>query len=398
MIVNKGHLFGIFFLLLLLNANVTLAQKTKAQLQQEKQENLRKIREAEKILTQTTGKKRNTLGQLNALTQRIKTQEDLILSIRKEVDLLNGEIEENKRIINSLEEDVSNLKKEYAAMVYAADKANRGFNKLTFIFSASSFNQFLMRLQYMEQYGKARKKQAVQIKKVQETLTSQVLMIESKMSAKNILLGEQIQESRRLTGLKENHKQLVRSLQEQELELKNDLESRKAAVAKLDKVINDLISEELEKAKKAEKTVTDASVKLSNEFADNKSKLPWPVSGFISMEFGRQNHPVLKGIVMNNTGINIQTKEKEKVKAIFSGEVRTVAFIPLVGNTVVINHGDYYTVYAGLKNVLVSKGQKVTTGQELGEILTNKDGVSELKFEVRKSITALDPQLWLDRN
>ncbi|MEX2336578.1 MAG: peptidoglycan DD-metalloendopeptidase family protein, partial [Fulvivirga sp.] len=298
----------------------------------------------------------------------------------------------------SLEQDVENLKKEYAAMAYAAYKANRGFNKLTFIFSASSFNQFLMRLQYMQQYGTARKKQAVQISKVQETLITQIMLIESKMSEKNILLGEQLQENRRLFTLKRNQNQLVKSLQQQENELKKDLGDRKEAVAKLDKVINDLIKEELEKAKNAEKTVTDASIKLSTEFADNKSKLPWPVSGFISMQFGMHNHPVLKGIVMNSTGINIQTRENEKVKAIFDGEVRTVAFIPLVGNTVVINHGDYYTVYAGLKNVLVTKGQKVKTGQELGDILTNKDGVSELKFEVRKSITALDPQQWLDRN
>ena len=101
---------------------------------------------------------------------------------------------------------------------------------------------------------------------------------------------------------------------------------------------------------------------------------------------------------MNNTGINIQTKQNEKVKAIFGGEVRTVAFVPLVGNTVLISHGDYFTVYAGLKDVFVKTGQTLSLGQELGTILTNKDGVSELKFEVRKSVTALDPQQWLNRN
>ncbi|UII33321.1 peptidoglycan DD-metalloendopeptidase family protein [Fulvivirga ulvae] len=397
MSVSK-RIFGIFFLLLLFSTSTSIAQKSKAQLQKEKQENLRKIQEAEKILAETAGKKKNTLGQLNALNQRIKTQEDLISSIRKEINLLNEEIEENNQIIASLEDDVKQLKKEYASMVYAAHKANSGFNKLTFIFSAKSFNQFLMRLQYMDQYGKARKKQAEQISKVQETLSSQILLIESKMSEKNILLAEQLEENKSLSSLKQNQSQLVQNLQQQEKSLKQDLEERREAVAKLDKLINDLIKEELEKARKAEKTVTDASVKLSNEFADNKSKLPWPVSGFVSQKFGRHNHPVLKGIVVQSTGINIQTKEKEKVKAIFNGEVRTVAFIPLVGNTVVINHGDYYTVYAGLKDVLVKTGQKVITGQELGEIMTNKDGVSELKFEVRKSVTALDPQQWLNRN
>ena len=396
MSVSKS-LFGIFFLLVL-SVSVSLAQKSKAQLQKEKQENLRKIKEAEKILAETAGKKQNTLGQLNALNQRIKTQEDLIGSIRKEINLLNEEIEENNQIIASLEEDLQKLKKEYAAMVYAAHKANQGFNKLTFIFSAGSFNQFLMRLKYMEQYGDARKTQAEQITKVQETLVTQITLIESKMSEKNILLAEQLQESKSLTQLKENQNQLVKNLQQQENKLKKDLEERKEAVAKLDKVINDLIKEEMERAKLAEKKDSEASVKLSNEFADNKSKLPWPVSGFISQKFGMQNHPVLKGIIINSTGVNIQTKENEKVKSIFAGEVRTVAFIPTVGNTVVINHGDYFTVYAGMKDVFVKTGQKVTIGQELGQVLTNKDGVSELKFEVRKNVTALDPQQWLNRN
>ncbi|ELR69734.1 Putative peptidase, M23/M37 family [Fulvivirga imtechensis AK7] len=383
---------------MVISVSVSFAQKSKAQLQQEKQENLRKIKEAEKILAETAGKKQNTLGQLNALNQRIKTQEDLIGSIRKEINLLNEEIEENNQIIASLEEDLQKLKKEYAAMVYAAHKANQGFNKLTFIFSAGSFNQFLMRLKYMEQYSDARKTQAEQIVKVQETLVTQITLIESKMSEKNILLAEQLQESKSLTQLKANQNQLVKNLQQQENKLKKDLEERREAVAKLDKVINDLIKEEMERARLAEKKDSEASVKLSNEFADNKSRLPWPVSGFISQKFGMQNHPVLKGIVINSTGVNIQTKENEKVKSIFAGEVRIVAFIPTVGNTVVINHGDYFTVYSGMKDVFVKTGQKVTTGQELGQIMTNKDGVSELKFEVRKNVTALDPQQWLNRN
>jgi len=396
MSVNKGYICTLL-LFITLGTSSLFAQKSKEQLQQEKKENLQKIEEAKKILTQTTNKKQNTLGQLSALNQRIKAQEDLISSIRGELTLLSEEIEETNLIVAALEEDLKNLKEEYASMVYAAYKANRGFNKLTFIFSARSFNQFFMRLKYMEQYGKARKKQAEQIGKVQRTLTDQITVIESKRSEKNILLAEQIKESRSLTNLKENKSLLVSNLQKQEKTLKQDLDDRKKAVAKLDKLINDIIKDEIARAKSAEKSSTEAAVKLSNSFNDNKSKLPWPVSGFVSQKFGRQQHPVLRGIVVNSTGINIQTKEDEKVKAIFNGQVSTVAFVPLVGNTVVISHGDYFTVYAGLKEVYVKKGQTITTNQELGEILTNKDGVSELKFEVRKSVTALDPQVWLTR-
>jgi murein hydrolase activator len=396
MSVNKG--FGLILFVFALTCNVSVAQKSKSELQKEKQDNLEKITEAEKILSETTGKKQNTLGQLNALNQRIKTQEDLIGSIRSEMYLLSDEIDENNAIIESLSTDLKNLKSEYAAMVYAAYKASKGHDKLTFIFSAKSFNQFLMRLKYMEQYGEARKKQAGQIEKVQAVLSDQVTVIKSKVSEKNILLVENVQENKSLAELKKSQSSLVSNLQKQENTLKRDLEDHKNAVAKLDKLINDIILAEIEKARSAEKSTIAAGTKLASQFADNKSKLPWPVSGFVSQKFGKQNHPVLKGIIMNNTGVNIQTKQNEKVKTIFGGSVSVVAFIPLVGNTVLVSHGDYFTVYAGLKDVFVKTGQSITIGQELGSILTNKDGVSELKFEVRKSAAPLDPQLWLIKN
>ncbi|MEL7002897.1 MAG: peptidase M23, partial [Bacteroidota bacterium] len=332
-----------FFAILFFAPLSSFAQKTKAQLQREKQENLKKIAEAEKILTQTAGKKKNTIGQLNALNQRIKTQEDLIQSIRKELNLLNNEISENNLIIETLENDLKKLKKEYSSMVYAAYKANQGYNKLTYIFSSGSFNQFLMRLKYMEQYSSARQIQAEQIMKVQDALANQTIIIESRLSEKNLLLADQLEQGRSLTKLKTNQNKLVKNLQSQENKLRKDLDTRRKAIAALDKKISDIIREEIARAKAAEKSTLDANVKLSGEFADNKSKLPWPVNGFITQKFGKQNHPVVKGVVLNNTGVFIQTKENERVKAIFNGEVRTVAFVPTIGNTVLISHGDYFT-------------------------------------------------------
>jgi murein DD-endopeptidase MepM/ murein hydrolase activator NlpD len=138
------------------------------------------------------------------------------------------------------------------------------------------------------------------------------------------------------------------------------------------------------------------SLTLSNSFEENKSKFFWPVSsGFVSQKFGRQNHPVLKGIVQQNNGINIQTTQNQKVKSIFDGEVRRVAFIQGLGSTVIIKHGEYLTVYAGLKEVFVRTGQKVTTNQEIGRVFSNTDGVSELRFQIFKNTTALDPEVWI---
>ncbi|HMG88619.1 MAG TPA: peptidoglycan DD-metalloendopeptidase family protein [Chryseolinea sp.] len=369
------------------------AQKSKSQLQREKQQNLEKIKEVEKIIDETTTKKTNTIGELNALNERIREQEKLVKSIKGEVNILDSEIGENNDIIGALEADVKKLKKEYASMLYAAQKANNSTTRLTFLFSAKSFDQLIMRLRYMKQYGETRKLQAEQITKVQEELSGQVKEISVRREEKSKLLNDEVAATTNLTKLKQKQNSLVRTLEKQEKKLRKDLDETKKAVARLDKLIEDLIKEEMARAVRANKG--DIAL-LSNSFEENKMKFMWPVSsGFVSKKFGRQNHPVLKGIVEQNNGVNIQTTENEKVKSIFEGEVRRVAFIQGLGSTVIIKHGEYLTVYAGLKEVFVRSGQKVTTNQEIGKVFSNNEGVSELRFQIFKNTTALDPQGWL---
>lgn len=372
------------------------AQKTKAQLQKEKQQNLEKIKEVEKILSETTARKKNSLGELAAVNQRIRVQENLIQSIKSEIALLDGDIRENNGIIRALQDDLENLKKEYAAMLFAAQKANNGATRLTFLFSAQSFDQFAMRLRYMQQYGERRKLQVEAITSVQEELGYQVKEIEAKRSEKNDLLQQQVAENNNLINLKKKQNELVSALAKQEKSLRKDLEDTKKVLAALDKKINEIIKEEMERAaREANAKTNSAAVALSSSFEGNKSKFPWPANGFISQRFGRQNHPVIKGIVIQNEGINIQTKENEKVRSIFDGEVRYIAINPIIGYSIIVGHGEYFTVYSGLKEVYVKKGQKVTTNQEIGQVLSNADGISELRFQLRKNTTALDPQAWL---
>jgi septal ring factor EnvC (AmiA/AmiB activator) len=381
-----------FFLIIFCSLSV-FAQKSKNQLQKEKQQNLEKIKEVEKIITETSAKKKNTLGALSALTEQIRAQEKLVKSIKGEMTLLDGEISENNDIIVALEDDLDRLKKEYALMLFAAQKANNSATRLTFLFSAATFDQLVMRLRYMKQYSETRVLQAEQITKVQEELSGQVKQIRIIREEKNKLLNEQLAATDNLTGMKQKQNSLVKLLEKEEKKLRKDLDNTKKAVARLDKLIEDLIKEEMERAARANK---GEATTLSNSFEENKNKFMWPVSsGFVSQKFGRQNHPVLKGIVQQNNGVNIQTQENEKVKSIFEGEVRRVAFIQGLGSTVIIKHGDYLTVYAGLKEVFVRSGQKVTTNQEIGKVFSNVEGVSELRFQIFKNTTALDPQGWL---
>ena len=402
--MTGGNPIRLLLLATVLCFGSSYAQKNKTQLQNEKQQNLDKIKDTEKILKQTSRQKKSTLGELSAIAQRIRQQEALILSVQSEIELMDMDIGENNEILKALQTDLARLKEEYGAMVFSAQKTSGGVSRLMFLFAAATFDQLAMRLKYMEQYSAARKEQAAAIRRVQEQLAEQVLVIEGKKDEKNSLLHEEVSERNNLDDLKKKQNTIVRSLEKEEKRLKSDLNETRNAVAKLDKLISNIIREEMERAareaaarKKSKESVKGAEnvMTLSNSFEGNKNKFPWPAEGFISQRFGRQNHPVLKGIVLQNDGINIQTAQSEKVRSIFAGEVRAVAFIPTLGNSVIISHGEYFTVYSGLKDVQLKKGQRVAANQEIGQVLVNSEGISELRFQIRKNTTALDPKAWL---
>jgi septal ring factor EnvC (AmiA/AmiB activator) len=399
--MTAGKCLSIILLLLIFSLP-GFAQKSKAQLQREKQQNIEKIKETEKILAETGKEKKNTLGELAALNQRIAQQESLIQSIKNEISLLDYDISENNQIIDALEKDIAKLKEEYATMIIAAQRSSGKVDKLTFIFSAKTFDQLLMRLKYIEQYGKARQSQAEAIERVQNTLRTQVEITESKRNEKNNLLKDQVSENNQLNSLKEKQRVVVKSLERQEKELRKNLEQTKKAVAELDRLIARIIKEEIERAAREAREregknnrESNEAIALSSSFEGNKNKFPWPASGFVSLKFGRQPHPVLKGIEIQNDGVNIQTKQDETVKSIFNGEVSKVAVTLGFGNTIIIKHGEFFTVYTGVKDIVVKQGQKITTSQELGKVALNRDGISELRFQIFKNFDALNPQDWL---
>lgn len=404
MIAGKSS-FLFFFCFFLLVSVAPAQKKDKAALQRERQQNQEKIKEAEKILEETTKEKKNSIGELTALNQRIEQQETLVGSIKSEVGLLDEDINENNEIIEALEKDVNELKGEYAAMLFAAQKASGKTDKLTLLFSSKSFDQLLMRLKYMEQYSKARQVQTEAIARAQVLLGEQVKKTEAKRNEKQLLLNDQIKQSEQLAGLKQKQRKVVSSLVKEEKRLKRELEETRKAVIELDNLIAKIVKEELERAAKEARNRERNKLKevesafetatLSASFEENKSKFPWPVSGFVSQRFGRQMHPVLKGIEIQNDGINIQTKANEPVRVVFNGEIRKVAFIGGFGPTIIVSHGDYYTVYCGLKDVFVKKGQQVSTGQEIARVISTPEGISELRFQIRKNFEALDPQKWL---
>ena len=390
----------LFIITLFLAVTPLYAQKSKSQLQKEKKENINRIKAAQATLQKTSAEKEISIGQLNAYKFQINAQSNLIANYKSEIKLLENEIALDQQIINALEKDVDDLKAEYGAMVYAAYKASKGQDKLTFLFSASTFNQFFRRIHYLNQYSEARQKQVAQINAVKEMLSTQINAIEVKKTEQVSLLKSQVNEKEKLEELKSKEQRAIASLGSREKEIKAEIKKRNKSLATLNKLIDNIIKNEIAAAtaaaaKAKSNTATASTATLSADFAKNKTKLPWPVNGFVSQKFGISKDPILKGVEHNNPGIEIQTKPSSEVKAVSAGKVSKVVLIQGFNRAVIINHGDYYSVYAKLDKVIVKKDQVLKPGDNIGTVHTRSDGIAELHFEIWKSFSKLNPEKWL---
>ncbi|WP_246289475.1 murein hydrolase activator EnvC family protein [Hymenobacter terrestris] len=450
---KTGRLLLLLLLLLLVGptAPVALAQKkapaakkSKAQLERERRANLKRIKETSRILAQTQQKKQASVGQLNAIQEKLVVQQGVIKNISSELRYIEGDVQQTEGQVQQTRQRLERLKAEYARLIYAGSKTANGYNRLMFLFAAESFNQFLLRLRYIRQYTEVRQAQATQITQTQQRLGQQLTGLQQQRQEKGSLLSTQLSEKKTLTTLKVQQNQVITKLTQQEEGLRKELANRQRAISRLDNLIALRVREEIARAAreaarravakaraaevaanagrspgatsrtpataaaeeaaatKAERTdrvtLTPETAKLAASFTDNRGRLPWPVGkGFISQRFGRHNHPVLKNVVVENRGVDIQTNSGEPVRAVFSGKVLTVASVPGMGNIVMVQHGDYFTVYAKLRNVSVSEGQTIEARQTLGTVSTNAEGTSEVQFQVWRNSANLNPENWLGR-
>ncbi len=384
------------------------SQVEKANLEANKKKIEQEIRYTNDLLNQTRKTKKISLNELIILDDQIKKREALILTINHEIIYMDHQISMNNDSIRKLINDLKKLKDEYAEMIYYAFKNKNFYNRLMFIFAADDFNQAYRRSKYFQQYSSYRKVQAELIQITQQELERKTEEIENQKIEKEALLNDQKTALSQLAASRAGKSRTVQSLTKKEIELKNQLKSKEKAATLLQKAIEDIIAEEIrlseEKARteasmkiKHEMSLTPMELKLSENFENNKGKLPWPSEkGVISGTFGEHPHPVLKKVKINNNGIDILTSEGSNAKAIFDGVVTRIMNVPNYNNVVIIRHGEYLTVYSNLNEVFVKKGEKVKTWQDIGYIFTDKeDSKTELHFEIWKAKTLQNPLHWL---
>lgn len=382
----------VIILLFIFSTTGLVAQSERETLEAQKKALLEKIQQNQVILDQTEEKRISSLGRLRALNNQISSRSRLINAINNEVSLLDERISEDQEFIASLESDLQAMKAEYAKMVYATQKTSAGFNQLTFLFAANTFNELFMRFKYMEQYAKARKKQGEQIELVQASLSLQIEEVEEQIEEKQSLLNEELQESTKLQSLRSRQRSLVKELEQEESRIRAELNRQKAS----EKELTDRIDSIIEAERRAALAGSADMSELTTAFEETKGRLRWPVEeGFISSKYGRHKHPTLKRVTLDNKGIDIQTSKDADVKSVFNGKVVGVMSIQGQGITVLIQHGEFFTAYSKLKAVIVQKGDTIVEGQRLGQVLTGADNVSEVKFRINAKSGTVNPEYWL---
>lgn len=382
------------------------------------------------------------MNELKLLNRKIDMREEVITTIAQQVTSVNTELTQTNRAIQAMQDDISELKKQYAQMVYYTYVHDQDYKPLHFIFSAESINDAFQRVQYIRSFHGFRKDQITAIEDISEDLQAKIAHIENEKVEKESLLAKEEKEKKKLDDEKSKKDSALKKLSTQEKDLKKQIDKKKKDAVSLKNKIQAIIAEEIKKEKQraaeeaakkeaeakkaAEKANTTTGTTttpqtpvqtkekpaeqinlgltpemqlISKNFSGNKGKLPWPVErGTITERFGTHPHPVLKDVMVENNGIDIATADGSLVRSIFDGEVVNVIFNPSFQKGVIIKHGEYYSVYTNLSDVTVKAGDKVTTKQKIGTAWEDpEEGKTEVHLEIWKGTVILDPALWISK-
>lgn len=392
---------SVFLLSVLLILNMLANGQSLDELRKKKEKTNEQIKYTTKLLEEARKNEKQTLNKYKILNKQIELRTSLITGINSEVVVLADFIDQNAWLVNSLNSDLEELKKEYASMIVFAQKNQTNYSKLVFILSANSFNQAYKRLMYLRQYTEYRKRQAELIQWIRDLIQVKVSRLEQQRSEKETLLQTKKREADQLNQEKKQQGNYLSTLQQKQKEFQKKLREQQQIENQLSREIQRIIAEEVNKAKasgKASYEMTPEQKLVSGQFEQNKRRLPWPVErGVITDHFGIHEHAVLKNIQVQNNGIDISTAHGAIARSVFAGEVSRVFKVTGGNVAVIIRHGKYLTVYSNLVNVLVKSGDKVALKQTIGTIGTDADDDSKtvLKFQIWKESEKLDPEGWI---
>ena len=438
-------------LLAMLCASLTLTAQTNKKikkLQSERTTLERQISESEKLLKTTKKDVASQLNNLMVISSQITKQQNYVQSVHNEVSALQGDITELQKQLKVLEKDLADCKQKYRRAVTQLNRNRLGQSKWKFILSANSFRQMSRRMRYITEYSKYQRAQGDIIRQKEDTIKAKRAELLATKQEKNALLQEGKEQQARLEQQKQDRQKVVNNLNAKQKQLQNTIAQNKKRQKQLDARIDKLIQEEIAAAerrraeaerkrkeeerraaaankkaaagkkpsasnkktstkptKPAERTATprfyeedNADRALNGSFQANKGRLPMPITGsyFISAHYGQYNVEGLRGVQLDNKGINITGQPGAQARSVFAGEVTAIFSLGGMQN-VIVRHGSYMSVYCNLASCAVKRGQKVSARQLLGRVATDASGNCTLHFQLRREREKLNPEPWLGR-
>ena len=368
-------------LVLFFSLEINVSAQSISDIKKQKAKTEKEIAYLNSLLKEAEKNKSVSTQKLNILRQKIQQSKKLLSSLNQEVGLIQNNISANEQRIKELEENKKSMLDLYAKLVYGSWKKRNKTDKLMFIFSSADFNQAYNRFKYFQQIQEYSKRQLHMIQAVNDSLNE--IGVQSKE-----LESEQLKENQYIAQIQKKEKDFRKKLQA-------EMQKRQRLAKQLDK----LIASQIKKSGSTTSTykLTPEEQLVSNDFAKNKGKLPWPVTeGFISEKFGVFNHSIHKLVEVASRGIGITTSKNAEVRSVFQGVVSVAMYMNDIDSyVVIIRHGSYFTVYINLQEVKVNQGDVVKTKQVIGKVAHDEEKGSVLNFEVFKDTEKLNPELWL---
>ncbi|MBI5475961.1 MAG: peptidoglycan DD-metalloendopeptidase family protein [Ignavibacteriales bacterium] len=362
---------------------------------QKKQTQIEKLRKEidkfEEKIKESSKKEKSSIELLSNFDRQSILLKKLILKLKEREKDLQGEITLTKKTIEELGGQLSSLKQHYAGYVSTVYKFGKTYD-LELLLSSKSFNQLLIRSEYLRRFSDQRQKDIVRIDNKKTLMETQHEILGKQLVEQKNILAEKQKEETRLTAKTKKRKTLLVEIRRDKRNYKKEIDRRKQDVKELEQIITKLIEEDRINRTKNEKNV---DVPAGTGFLSRRGKLRWPVNqGRVTTRFGSQQHPTLH-TVTQNTGIDISVNAGTDVYAVAEGDVSKIHWLPSYGNLLILNHRDgFRTVYAHLSEITVNEGDVVKEGSRIGVSGESITG-SIVHFEIYKERDKLDPELWL---
>ena len=363
-------------------------------LQREQEQIRRELAETEQLLKETKKNETATTNKLTLLNKNIKDRKRLINGINREIQAIDHDMLRLVARRGELQVEQNRLREDYAQLIRKTHYQQRMQSPLLFILSAKNFQQLMRRMRYLRQFARYRQRQVAAIEATQADIDAQNQSLAERKTERNAALKSQQKEQEQLTRDQRKQQKMLNELKKKEKNLAAKQKKQQKRINEINKKIEDVIRKQATKT-----TLTKEQQLLAGGFEQNKGRLPWPVEkGFISGTFGVHQHPVYEHVTVNNKGIYLQTTAGSTARAVYEGEVSSCV---VLGNTyaVIVQHGNYRTVYSNLSQLRVKQGDKVKAKQALGTIYSDPDddNKTEVYFQIYKDRQLLDPTPWLAR-